>query len=73
MGPDLGLPMNVTEYLTDTGLRAIVREPRAVRTWPQQQMPGFGPVSLPDTDLDALIAYLRQSVRHPPGSAAGTQ
>jgi hypothetical protein len=26
--------MNVTEYLTDKGLRAIVREPGAVRTWP---------------------------------------
>jgi mono/diheme cytochrome c family protein len=73
IGPDLGLPMNVTEYLTDRGLRAIVREPRAVRTWPLQQMPGFEPVALPDTDLDALIAYLRQSVRHPPGSAAGTR
>jgi mono/diheme cytochrome c family protein len=61
MGPDLGAPMNVTEYLTEQGLRAIVRDPRAVRTWPQQQMPGFASEVLSDADLDGLIAYLRQA------------
>src|SRR3954452_13503047 len=61
MGPDLGLPMNVIEYMTETGLRAIVRQPRAVRTWPMQQMPGFTAEAIPDSDLDALIAYLRHS------------
>ncbi len=69
IGPDLGLPMNVTDYLTEKGLRAIIRDPRAVRTWPRQQMPGFGLDTLPDSDLDALVAYLHQSQpapRQPP-------
>ena len=35
------------------------RDPRAVRTWPEQHMLGFSRKVLPDTDLDALIAYLR--------------
>ena len=68
MGPDLGIPMNVTEYLTEGGLRAIVREPRAVRTWPLLQMPGFSSDALPDSELDALIAYLRPSARPSPTS-----
>jgi mono/diheme cytochrome c family protein len=63
MGPDLGRPMNPTQYLTETGLRNIVRDPRAVRTWPSQQMPGFDEASLPDADLDAVIAYLRTMAR----------
>jgi len=72
MGPDLGAPVNVMEYLTERGVRAIVRDPRAVRTWPLQQMPGFSPDALPDSDLDALIAYLRQSARHSPATAGST-
>jgi mono/diheme cytochrome c family protein len=57
-GPDLGRPMNPTQYLTDAGLRAIVRNPKAVRTWPEQQMIGFGKALISDGDLDALVAYL---------------
>jgi hypothetical protein len=37
-----------------------VRDPKTVRTWPQQQMPAFPPTILPDGDLEALIAYLKQ-------------
>ena len=58
-GPDLGRPMNPTQYLTDAGLRAIIRNPKGVRTWPGQQMIGFSTQILPDADLDALVAYLR--------------
>jgi mono/diheme cytochrome c family protein len=58
-GPDLGRPMNPTQYLTEAGLRAIIRSPRAVRAWPAQQMIGFGSTILPDADLDALVAYLQ--------------
>lgn len=58
-GPDLGRPMNPTQYLTESGLRAIIRNPRAVRTWPGQQMIGFSKAIIPDDDLDALVAYLR--------------
>ena len=48
MGPDLGAPMNAMEYLTERGLRAIVRAPRAVRSWPLQQMPGFAVEAVSD-------------------------
>ncbi len=70
MGPDLGVPMNVTEYLTERGLRAIVRAPRAVRSWPLQQMPGFAAEAVSDSDLDALVAYLHQAAHPSSGPAA---
>jgi mono/diheme cytochrome c family protein len=69
VGPDLGQPMNVTQYLTEAGLRAIVRNPGAVRTWPEQHMTGFGKKTLPDGDLDALLAYL-QAMASKPGAPA---
>ena len=57
-GPDLGSPMPATAYMTKAGLAALIRDPKAVRTWPQQQMPAFSATALSDADLDALIAYL---------------
>jgi mono/diheme cytochrome c family protein len=59
VGPDLGKPLPVMQYITEPGLRAIVRNPAGVRTWPEQHMTGFGTKSLPDSDLDALVAYLK--------------
>ncbi|MCP1610192.1 mono/diheme cytochrome c family protein [Azospirillum lipoferum] len=58
MGPDLNRPMNPTEYLTPAGLKTLVRDPRSVRTWPNQQMPGFDQAMLSDADLDRVVAYL---------------
>lgn len=58
VGPDLGEPMSPAQYFTPEGLRQLIRNPKAVRTWPGQQMPGFDVTTLPDADLDALIAYL---------------
>lgn len=58
MGPDLGRPMSPTQYLTDAGLRALIRDPKSVRTWPEQHMPGFDQAALPEADLEAVIAYL---------------
>jgi mono/diheme cytochrome c family protein len=58
IGPDLGVPMNPTQYLTPQGLRLLIRDPKAVRTWPGQGMPAFDEQMLPEPDLDALIAYL---------------
>ena len=57
LGPDLGRPMRVTDYLKDDGIKAIIRNPRSVRTWPTQYMPGFKVGTLSDEDLDNLIAY----------------
>jgi mono/diheme cytochrome c family protein len=57
-GPDLGLPMAATTYMTYGGLKALLRNPAAVRNWPQRQMPGFDPDTLPDADIEAVIGYL---------------
>jgi mono/diheme cytochrome c family protein len=51
-------------------VRAIVRDPRAVRRWPQQQMPGFAPNAVPDSHLDAVVAYLQQAAHRTPAPAA---
>jgi hypothetical protein len=51
--------MPVMQYITEPGLRAIVRNPAGVRTWPEQHMTGFGTKTLPEEDLDALVAYLK--------------
>jgi mono/diheme cytochrome c family protein len=64
VGPDLGLPMNPTQYLTANGLRGVIRNPRSVRTWPQQQMPGFDETMIRESDLDALVAYLAHMATH---------
>jgi len=58
IGPDLNLPMNPTEYFQETALRQYIRDPKSVRDWDGQQMPGFGPGALSDADIDAVIAYL---------------
>jgi mono/diheme cytochrome c family protein len=58
VGPDLGQPMNVTQYFKDAGLRALIRDPHKVRTWPEQRMIGFGPSVIPDADIEALLKYL---------------
>jgi mono/diheme cytochrome c family protein len=59
MGPDLGRPMNATQYLTEAGLRALIRNPAAVRTWPDRHMAGFDPQTLPEAELSDVLAYLR--------------
>jgi mono/diheme cytochrome c family protein len=58
IGPDLNQPMNPTEYLTPAGLRALIRNPKLVRTWPEQQMPGFAANQMSDHEIDLVIAYL---------------
>jgi mono/diheme cytochrome c family protein len=64
VGPDLGRPMSPTQYLTARGLRSLIRNPKAVRTWPLQQMPAFDETMLRDADLDALLAYLAHMAAH---------
>lgn len=62
-GPDLGRPMNVTAYMTAAGLHALIRDPKSVRTWPEQQMLGFGADKIPDAEIDALIAFLAYTAK----------
>jgi mono/diheme cytochrome c family protein len=65
IGPDLGQPMNPTQYMSAPGLRSLIRNPKAVRTWPQQKMPAFDATTLSDADLEAVIAYLGQMAQSP--------
>lgn len=58
VGPDLLRPMPATSYYTEAGLRALIRNPAAVRTWPQQHMPAFNAETISDSDINAIIAYL---------------
>jgi len=58
-GPDLNQPMNPTEYLTLDGLRALIRDPKSVRTWPGLQMPGFAADQMTDSEIDQIIGYLK--------------
>ncbi|MCA6105867.1 c-type cytochrome [Bradyrhizobium cenepequi] len=59
VGPDLNLPMNPTEYFTDAGLRALIRDPRSVRVWPEQRMPSFSEEDLSDEEIALILAYLK--------------
>jgi mono/diheme cytochrome c family protein len=65
MGPDLNIPHNPTEYLSDAMLRAFIRNPQSLRRWPEGKMVGFPTQeSLSDADLDAVIAYLHYMAQH---------
>ncbi len=58
MGPDLNLPFNPTEYFKPEALKRYIRNPSALRRWPDMQMKGFSPASLSDQEIDLVIAYL---------------
>jgi mono/diheme cytochrome c family protein len=65
VGPDLMQPMPATAYFTDAGLRALIRNPHNVRTWPEQHMPAFGADAISDADINSVIAYLHSLAAHP--------
>jgi mono/diheme cytochrome c family protein len=58
VGPDLNLPQNPTEYLTAQGLHDLIRNPKAVRSWPAQIMPALSDY-LSDSEIELIIAYLK--------------
>jgi mono/diheme cytochrome c family protein len=58
VGPDLNVPRNPTEYFQIWALKAFIRNPRSIRAWPEMKMPGFEAATMPDPDLEAIIAYL---------------
>jgi mono/diheme cytochrome c family protein len=58
VGPDLNQPQNPTEYLTPQGLHDLIRNPKAVRTWPAQAMPALSDY-LSDREIELIIAYLK--------------
>src|SRR3984893_7207937 len=57
-GPDLNLPMNPTEYFTENGLCALIRDSRPGRVCPEQRMPSFAEEDLSDEELGLILAYL---------------
>ena len=57
-GPDLGRPMNVTDYFQIPALKKLIRNPASVRQWPEQKMLGFDQAALSDSDLDAIVDWL---------------
>jgi mono/diheme cytochrome c family protein len=59
VGPDLNLPMNPTEYFQPLALRRYLRDPAAVRSWPEQKMPAIGRDQMSDGELEQVIAYLQ--------------
>ena len=62
-GPDLGRPMNVTQYFQIPALKKLIRDPASVRRWPEQKMPGFDQAALSDSDLDAIVDWLAYKAR----------
>ena len=66
VGPDLNRPMSPTEYMTPGGLHALIRDPKSVRTWPEQRMPAFPPRSMSDAEIDEIIAYLKHMAGRKP-------
>ncbi|WP_313069760.1 cytochrome c [Melaminivora sp.] len=63
MGPDLNRPLNPVEYFQPDALRRLIRDPRSVRAWPGQAMPGFGAQQISEAQLDDLLAYLAHMAR----------
>jgi mono/diheme cytochrome c family protein len=63
IGPDLNVPMNPTEYFRTAALKKLIRNPQAVRHWPNGRMKGFKQEILGDQDLNQLVAYLEHMSR----------
>jgi cytochrome c1 len=70
MGPDLVVPRGPTEYMTRAGLIAQIRDPKSLRSWPDQKMPGFSETALSAAEVAAIIAYLRHMAHRRDAEAA---
>lgn len=68
-GPDLNLPYNPTEYFQPQFLARYIRDPQALRQWPQAKMPAFPERVIDDEELRQLIGYLRHMAGRKAGAA----
>jgi mono/diheme cytochrome c family protein len=59
LGPDLNVPMSPTEYFREDALKALIRNPQALRTWPLSKMSAFSKEMISDQELDDLLDYLK--------------
>jgi len=57
--------MSPIEYMTRAGLHALIRNPKSVRTWPEQRMPGFAPNQMSDREIDLIIGSLAHMTARP--------
>jgi mono/diheme cytochrome c family protein len=62
-GPDLGRPMNVTEYFQIPALKKLIRNSASVRQWPEHKVHAFDQSALSDGDLDAMVDWLAYKAR----------
>nr|WP_285425716.1 cytochrome c [Pseudomonas sp. efr-133-TYG-103a] len=71
LGPDLNIPHNPTEYFAGDYLKLYIRNPQALRQWPQAKMPAITPEVLSDEELGQVVSYLKHmAARKVTGSAA---
>lgn len=66
---DLNLPYNPTEYFQPQFLARYIRDPQALRQWPQAKMPAFPERVIDDQELRQLIGYLRHMAGRKAGAA----
>lgn len=59
VGPDLNVPMSPTEYFSDQILKAYIRNPQAIRHWPEAKMKPFTKEMLTDQQVDDLLSYFK--------------
>ena len=64
IGPDLNVPFSPTEYFNRRSLRRLIRNPQELRHYPKSRMSSFPESSMPDAQLDELIAYLTHMAKH---------
>ena len=62
MGPDLNFPRSPIEYMGPKSLKKYIRNPKALRHWPQSKMPAFDESKLSEKDMWKLLRYLTHMV-----------
>ncbi len=59
LGPDLNFPMSPVEYFNEEIFKKYIRNPQAVRHWPQAKMTGFSKEAISDQQLSDLLDYFK--------------